>query len=239
MKTIIFKELDALYRHAADMFAQQATLSIQESGRFLVLLSGGKTPIPLYRTLAQEPWRSRIDWDNVFIGWSDERCVPPQHEASNFRAAEEALLSHVPIPNEHVLRIEGEHDPTAEALAYETKLRSALGRESSVDLALLGMGADGHTASLFPADPALQEREHWFVPVHIPSMAQPWRITATLPLLNGCKKVVFLAPGQEKARALARIRIGGMLPAGLVRPRNGDAVWLVDRAATSQSEKNT
>lgn len=238
MKRIVFKDHDDLYRHAADLFAQQANLSIQRAGRFVVLLSGGATPLPLYRRLTQDPWRSQIDWQNVFVGWSDERCVPPNHEASNFRTAKEALLSHVPIPDNHVFRIEGENDPTSGALAYETQLRALLGQESGADLALLGLGTDGHTASLFPANPALQEDERWFVPVHVPEMAQPWRVTATLSLLNGCKKVVFLVTGQEKTYALARIRNGMMLPAGLIRPQNGSAVWLVDQASSSQSEKN-
>jgi len=238
MKKIVFRDHDDLYQHAADLFAQQADLAIQRAGRFVVLLSGGTTPLPLYRRLTQDPWRSQIDWQNVFVGWSDERCVPLTHEASNFRTANEALLSHVPIPDTQVFRIEGENDPASGALAYETQLRTLLGRESGADLALLGLGTDGHTASLFPANPALQEAERWFVPVHVPEMAQPWRITATLPMLNRSRKVVFLVTGQEKTYALARIRNGMMLPASLVRPQNGNAVWLVDQASSSQSEKN-
>lgn len=235
MKRIIFKDHESLYRHAADLFVQQAGLSIRRAGRFVVLLSGGATPLPLYRRLAEEPWQSQIEWKNVFVGWSDERCVPPHHEASNFRAAHEALLSHVPIPGDHVLRIEGEGDPTTAALGYETQLRTELGKESGADLAILGLGRDGHTASLFPAHPALREDERCFVPVHVPEMAQPWRITATLPFFNQSKKAVFLVTGQEKTHALARIRNGAMLPAGLIRPQNGNAVWLVDQASSSQS----
>ncbi|MFC2106119.1 6-phosphogluconolactonase [Candidatus Bipolaricaulota bacterium] len=235
MKTIVFKEQADLYRHAAELLTQLAERSIQKSGRFLVLLSGGRTPIPLYERLTQDPWRSRIDWENVLVGWSDERCVPPQHEASNFRMAEEALLSHVPIPEDHVLRIEGEHDPAAAAMAYESRLRSLLGREVGVDLALLGLGADGHTASLFPGHQALQEEDRWFVPVHIPSMAQSERITATLPLLNASKKVVFLATGRDKVHAFSRVQHGALLPAGLVHAQDGNSTWLVDASATKNS----
>lgn len=238
MKTIVFREQAGLYRHAAELFIQLAEGAIQRRSRFLVLLSGGKTPIPLYEHLTQDPWRSRIDWKNVFIGWSDERCVSPQHEASNFRAAEDALLSHVPVPGDHVLRIGGELDPSAEAVAYETRVRSLLGREVGVDLALLGLGADGHTASLFPAHQALQEDERWFVPVHIPSMAQSERITATLPLLNASKKVVFLATGGDKAHAFSRVQHGALLPAGLVHAQDGDSTWLVDTSATKNSKEN-
>ncbi|MFC2108407.1 6-phosphogluconolactonase [Candidatus Bipolaricaulota bacterium] len=238
MKTIVFSKQDDLYRHAAELFTQLAERSIQKGGRFLVLLSGGSTPIPLYERLTQDPWRARIDWGNVFVGWSDERCVPPQHEASNFRMAEEALLSHVPIPDGHVLRIEGELDPSVEAVAYESRIRSLLGREVGVDLALLGLGTDGHTASLFPGHQALQEEDRWFAPVHIPSIAHPWRITATLPLLNASKKVVFLATGRDKAHAFSRIRHGALLPAGLVRPQDGDTTWLVDASATKNSKQN-
>lgn len=237
MKIIVFREQDDLYRHAADLFAQLAEQSIRRRRRFLVLLSGGKTPIPLYRRLTQAPWSSQIDWENVFIGWSDERCVPPWHEASNFRAAEEALLSHLPVSRDHLFRIEGEGDPAIEALTYETRLRSLLGRESGVDLALLGLGADGHTASLFPGREALQEDERWFVPVYIPSAAQPWRISATLPLLNASKKVVFLVVGGEKAHALSRIQSGESLPAGLIRPQDGNVVWLVDRPTSRNLEQ--
>jgi len=236
MKTIIFSEQDELYRYAADLFTRLAERSIQERGRFLVLLSGGRTPIPLYQQLTKDPWRSRIDWENVFVGWSDERCVPLHHKESNFGAANEALLSHVPIPLDHVLRIEAERDPTTASLAYETRLRSVLGRESCVDLALLGLGTDGHTASLFPGQQALQENERWFVPVHIPAAPQPRRISATLPLLNGCKSVILLVTGEDKQDAFTRILSGELLPAGLVRPQSGDVIWLVDESASSESK---
>ena len=238
MKRIVFKDHASLYDHAADLFAQHADLSIRRHGRFVVLLSGGKTPLPLYRRLTQEPWQRQINWGNVFVGWSDERCVPPDHEESNFRAAQETLLSHVPIPTDHIFRIEGEGDPETTSLAYETQLQTALGEGVEPDLTLLGLGTDGHTASLFPADPALQERERWFVPVHIPELPQPWRITATLPLLNKSRRVIFLVTGQEKTYALTRIRNGMMLPAGLVRPQHGTAIWLVDQAALSQSNRS-
>ena len=238
MKIIVFREIDSLYLHAATVFTQQAEQAIQSRGRFIVLLSGGMTPRPLYQLLAQDVWRAQIDWSNVVVGWSDERCVPADHAASNYKLAYEALLSHVPIPADHVLRIDGEIDPEEAASTYEANLRRVIGSESGADLALLGLGTDGHTASLFPAHPALHEDECWFVPVHVPEMAQPWRISATLPLLNASRRALFLVTGKEKAHALARIRNGAFLPAGLIRPQAGGAVWLADQAATSQSRKN-
>ena len=237
MKRVVFKDQAGLYDHAANLFTQLADRSIRRSGRFVVLLSGGKTPLPLYQRLTQEPWRGQVDWEKVIVGWSDERCVSPNHVASNSRAAQESLLSHVAIPNDHIFRIDGGNDPTEAAQAYEGRLRNILGQDFEPDLTLLGLGADGHTASLFPADPALRERERWFIPVNIPELPQPWRITATLPLLNKSRKVVFLVTGQEKAYALARIRNGMMLPAALVCPQNGTTIWLVDLATASQSEK--
>ena len=237
MKKIVFKHLDDLYHHAANFFSQQANLSIRRSGRFIVLLSGGGTPLPLYRLLTQDPWRSQIDWANIFAGWSDERCVPPTHESSNYRAAYETFLSHVPIPDNQIFRIEGERNPLDAADAYEAQLQDLIRNDIGVDLALLGMGADGHTASIFPATPAIQEDEHWFIPVHIPEMAQPRRITATLSFLNQSRQTAFLVTGQEKAHALARIQNGMMLPAGLIRPRRGNAIWLVDQASSSQFER--
>lgn len=238
MKKILFKRLDDLYHHAADFFSQQADLSIRKSGCFIVLLSGGETPLPLYRLLAQDPWRSQVDWANVFVGWSDERCVPPTHESSNYRAADEAFLSHIAIPENHVFRIEGERNPLDAANTYESQLQELIHDDIGIDLTLLGMGADGHTASIFPASEALHEDKHWFVPVNVPEMAQPQRITATLSFLNQCRRAVFLVTGKEKTHALARIQNGMMLPAGLIRPQRGSAIWLVDQAASSQSKEN-
>jgi len=238
MKIVVFKKVADLYRHAANVFAQQAKQAIHAHGRFVVFLSGGRSPLPLYQLLAEEPYRSQLDWRRVFVGWSDERCVSPDHTASNYQMAHEALLSLVPIPDDQILRIDGEDDPEHTASAYEAKVRCVIGAEPAVDLCLLGLGADGHTASLFPAHPALREEDRWFVPVNQSALPQPTRISATLPFLDASNKVLFLVTGSEKAHALARIRNGAFLPAGLVRPQGGNAVWLVDQAATSQSGKN-
>ena len=238
MKIIVFREVADLYRRAANVFAQQAEQAMTARGRFIVFLSGGGTPLPLYRLLAQDPWRSQVDWANIVVGWSDERCIPPDHAASNYHMAHESLLSQVPVPADQILRIDAEDDPEHAASGYEAKVRSVLGDEPGADLCLLGLGVDGRTASLFPAHPALQEEARWFVPIHQPELPQPWRVSATLPFLNASNKTLFLVTGSEKAHALARIRNGAFLPAGLVHPRAGAAVWLVDQAATSQPRKN-
>jgi 6-phosphogluconolactonase len=235
MKIFQFSHQEELFHHAAELFTRTSEHSIRDHGRFIALLSGGTTPIPLYQLLASNPWRSQLDWKHIFIGWCDERCVSPNHEASNFRGATQALLAHVPIPEANVFRIEGERDPESAAVAYESALRSLLGDESGADLAILGLGADGHTASLFPGQTAWQEDTHWFVPVQVPSMPQPWRITATLPLLNSSRRVVFLVNGKEKAEVFARVRRKEWLPATLVHPKGGDAIWLVDKTALGSS----
>jgi 6-phosphogluconolactonase len=233
MRRLVFPTSDALYDFAAADFTRRSQSSIHERGTFHVLLCGGETPIPLYRRLASEPWRSRIEWDRVIIGWSDERCVPENHPASNYGRVRAALFSHLPIPPKHVLRIRGEEDPKVEAAAYARRLKAAMNHDVP-DLALLGMGADGHTASLFPGHPALFEDREWYVPVHVPSLDPAWRVTATYPLLNACRQALFLVTGTSKADALARARSGALSPATLVRPEHGDVIWLVDRSAQQQ-----
>ncbi|MFC2078502.1 6-phosphogluconolactonase [Candidatus Bipolaricaulota bacterium] len=229
MKIVVFRELDDLYCHAADRFARLAEESIQQRGRFLVLLSGGTTPIPLYQRLTKDPWRSQVDWRNIIVGWGDERCVPPNDEASNYRQAFEALLSHVPVHTDHILRIRGELDPEAGAVDYEQRLRHVMGEQSSLDLVLLGLGADGHTASLFPDGAALQETSRWFAAAEAP-IPPVHRVTVTLPLTNASRSVMFLATGGDKAGAFARIRQGEALPAAAIHLVDSDPVWLVDEA---------
>ncbi len=235
MRLLQFSDRDALYAAAADRFVHLARDAIRQRGRFCVLLSGGSTPIPLYRRLCIDPWRTRVDWSRLLIGWGDERCVPPDHPASNYRAALEAVLSHVPIPPEQVFRIRGELDPSREASAYGERLRSAMGRsdDAVIDLSLLGLGTDGHTASLFPGDPSLDVKESVFIPVHRPHETPPWRITASLPFLNASREILFLITGKEKAHALAAVRAGSDLPAAQIWPASGRIIWIADRTACS------
>jgi 6-phosphogluconolactonase len=226
---------------AVDKIVRLAAAAVAERGRFMLAVSGGKTPEPLYELLAQSPWRERIDWTRVEVFWSDERCVPPESSESNFRLVHESLLSKLdPVPRA-VHRIEGEGpDRDRAAEAYEDEIRLAFGARRgegppSFDLVLLGMGADGHTASLFPHAPALGESVEWVVSSRAPAPPHD-RITMTLPLLNRARTALFLVAGAEKSAALAAVLSGSghdPLPARRVAPEHGELLWLVDRAAAS------
>jgi len=222
----------ALYDDAADRFARIGAEAIRDRGRFLVALSGGDTPRPLLERLASPAYAKRLDWSVVDVFWTDERCVPASHVQSNYRAAREALLDRVPIPTDRIHRIAGEIDPLAAADAYELTLREVLGKEGRLDLILLGIGADGHTASLFPRHQALTETGRWGVPVHAPA-DPPWRVTMTLPLINAARHVLFLVIGSEKAAAVRDLQEGEPLPASMVRPADGTLTFLVDAEAAS------
>ncbi len=218
-----------------------------------VLLSGGSTPRALFALLADPaaPFRARIPWSTLRCFWGDERHVPPDHPDSNFRMAREALLDHVPVPAGHIHRIAGETaDAAAAARAYEAELVAAFGLQADRDggdaaaldwprfsLVLLGLGEEGHTASLFPASPALAESRHL--------TAAPWveahhtyRITVTPPVLNHGARVLFLVSGAAKAEALAAVLDGpprpSLYPAQVVAPAGGRLLWLVDRAAAAR-----
>lgn len=230
MKTTVHDTTDLLYDGAAALFSEHSCEAIDARGRFSVALPGGRSPRGLYERLAGSPWRDRIDWPSVHVFWSDERCVPPDDAASNYRTARRCLLDRVPIPRTNVHRIEGERQPLDAADAYEVQLRGFLGPEGHLDLVLLGMGGDGHTASLFPRHQGLLEIHRWILPVHTPA-EPPWRITMTLPLINAARHVLFLVTGSEKAQALERIRAGEDLPAARVAPGNGNVTWLLDREA--------
>jgi 6-phosphogluconolactonase len=233
MKLVRFDTREALFAHAADRFVRIGIEAIRERGRYLVALSGGETPRPLYERLAAS---SELDWAAVDVFWADERSVPPTDPRSNYRSARETLLDRVPIPADRIHRIAGELDPLAAADAYEVELRSVLGAGGRFDLILLGMGADGHTASLFPRHQALTETERWIVPVHA-SAEPPWRVTMTLPLINAARHVLFLAAGAEKATAVRDLVDGKPLPAAMVRPRDGTVTFLVDEEAASLLEE--
>jgi 6-phosphogluconolactonase len=217
---------------AAERFIGLASAAISERGHFFVALSGGSTPRPVYALLAEEPFVSRVDWTRVHVFWGDERCVPPDHPDSNYRMASRALLDHVPIPAENVHRIQGELLPQEAALVYRAELREVLGDDRRFDLILLGMGTDGHTASLFPGAMALEERERDVVAVYVEKRTA-WRVTLTLPLINAARHVMFLVSGAGKAPLLARVRAGDPLPAALVQPEDGQLTWLVDRHAAA------
>jgi 6-phosphogluconolactonase len=229
---------EVLFRAAAEEFAQAAEEAVRSRGSFTVALSGGSTPKGLYSLLAGDPnLRSRTPWESVHFFWGDERHVPPEHPDSNFRMAQETMLSRVPAG--HVFRIKGEiPDPSTAAQEYEQQLRAFFtlfnGQFPVFDLVLLGMGPDGHTASLFPGTKALLE-QHRLVVSNWVGKFFTHRITLTPPVLNHAAMVMFLVQGEDKALALKAVLEGpfepDQLPAQLVRPENGRLLWLVDSTA--------
>jgi 6-phosphogluconolactonase len=221
-----------LARVAAERFVNAASDAIDHRGRFLVALSGGSTPKATYELLAETPHATQVAWRRVHVFWGDERCVPPDHANSNYRMAREALLDHVQIPAENVHRVRGELAPSHAAAAYQAELEDVIGEGGRFDLILLGVGTDGHTASLFPGTTALDERERSAVAVFVEEL-NAWRVTLTLPTINAARSIVFLVSGRTKAPALARVHAGEPLPAGMVQPTDGRLTWVVDRAAAA------
>jgi len=225
---------------AAREVVNVARAAVAARGRFTVALAGGSTPRATYRRLAQPPLASQMPWDRTLVFFGDERGVPPNHEDSNYGMAYTALLAHVPIPSEHVFRIHGEGaDPDAVAADYARVLAEALGvRRGEIprlDLVLLGLGVDGHTASLFPGSPVLKETFRTVAAVHAAAASVPQRFTLTYPVLNAAACVIYIASGAEKAKvvkaALADRVLG--LPAAMVLPSDGRLLWMLDRAAAA------
>jgi 6-phosphogluconolactonase len=233
-----------LARAAAEEVVRLAGDAVRARGRFTFVLSGGSTPRSLFRLLADpdESFRDRIEWSAVHVFWGDERCVPPDHPDSNYRMAREALLDHVPIPADHVHRIPAEDpDPQNAAARYDTELRTSFsladGELPRFDLILLGLGPDGHTASLFPGNAAVREQQRRVIAPFVDKF-NAHRITFTAPVINHAAAVIFLVSGEEKAAALAAVVEGepqvDLYPAQIVRPEDGMLLWLVDRAAAAQ-----
>ena len=223
----------ALSAAAARLIEDVARDAVAKRGRFVVALSGGETPRPVYELLARGH-RDTIAWDRVEICFGDERCVPPHNPASNFRLAWSTLLERVPIVEQRVHRILGELGPDAAAREYDGQLRRLFGDESAptFDVAIQGVGTDGHTASLFPGDTALDEHNRYAAPAHAPPGAKvPERVTVTLPVLNRSRVVMFLCTGVEKRDVTGRILSGAdaELPAARVFGQE-QTVWLLDRA---------
>jgi 6-phosphogluconolactonase len=225
----VFDDVGALIRAAAARLVAAADPAVTQRGRFAVALSGGTTPRPLYELLARE-YRDRIPWAAVHVFFGDERCVPPDDPASNYGMARAALLARVPLAAAHVWRIAGERPPEEAARDYDAVLRRGFpGAGASFDVALLGVGADGHTASLFPGDPALAERGRLAVAVEGPPQLSPRRrISLTFPILNLSREVLVLCAGADKRPVVERILAGDTdLPAGRVHGSER-TVWLLD-----------
>ena len=233
--TVVFDSPDLLARGAADEVARVASDAVGHRGRFAMSLAGGETPRALYQELARDH-RESIAWHRAEICFGDERCIPPHNPASNFRLAWTTLLEHVPIVETRVHRILGELGPDPAASQYDTRLRQLFTDDPETptfDLAIMGVGADGHTASLFPNDLAVEERRRWAVAAHAPPGAKvPERVTLTLPVLNRARVVMFLCTGAAKRDVAARI-LGGdhpELPAARVSGVER-TIWLLDVAA--------
>jgi 6-phosphogluconolactonase len=230
-----------LFEAAAEEVVRSADQAVAERGRFTLALSGGSTPKNLFTLLAANA-RSSLPWDRTFFFWSDERHVPPTDPDSNYRMAEEAMLAKVPVPASNVFRVPAEMpDAAVAADAYEQTIREFFaleaGRFPRFDLILLGMGPDGHTASLFPETEALREKSRLVVANWVEKLKAS-RITFTLPVLNAARAVAFLVSGTDKAPALKAVLEsegpGEQYPAKFVRPSDGKLTWFVDRAAASE-----
>jgi 6-phosphogluconolactonase len=232
----ILENAEGVAHAAADCFVDITLSSISAQGRFSVALAGGSTPRRTYELLATEEYRNRIAWPKVHIFFSDERCVPPMHADSNYRMADKAMISLLPIPSQNVHRMAGEGDANANASLYEDDLRTFFdgAPEPRFDLVLLGMGDDGHTASLFPGTRALSEAEAWVIANWVEKL-NTYRITLTPPAINHAANIIFLVTGAGKAERLPQVIRGARdpqkLPSQLIQPVNGSLVWLVDKAA--------
>lgn len=230
----VFDDVGALAVELVRRFTRAAGAAVRERGRFAVALSGGRTPEPVYRQLAANG-TGAIPWSAIHLFWSDERFVAPDDEQSNYRMVRELLLSSVAISASNVHRLATElPDPDETARKYEEHLRAFFGSsEPRFDWVFLGLGEDGHVASLFPGSPALEENQRLVVAVRGAPKPPPVRLTMTLPLLNAAREVHFLVCGREKRSILTRVLAGpgGELPAQRIRPTEGRLCWWVDRLA--------
>lgn len=226
---------------AAEFVLWEAERAITDRGRFLWALSGGATPRGLYEAMARAEWSSRLDWKAATFLFGDERCVAPDHRDSNFGMARAALFEPLGIPESRIMRMRGEDpDPERAAREYEATLRRecpVVDQWPKLDLVSLGLGEDGHVASLFPATEALVEQRRWVVPSRAPAGGVP-RLTLTLGVINRASVILFLVTGAAKAgvvRAVLEPRTEGerLLPAARVTPRGGRVVWLLDGAAAA------
>jgi 6-phosphogluconolactonase len=242
IETIVAPDTDALSALAAQHFVEIAEAAVAARGRARIAISGGSTPKAAFKLLADpaEPWLKRMPWQKLELFWVDERCVPPDHPDSNYRMTREAMLDHVPLPPEQVYRMEGELVPEVAAAHYESLLRNAFRLEGAetprFDLVALGMGPDGHTASLFPNTPALYEIGRLVVANHVENK-DAWRVTLTWPVINQGASVFFLIGGADKADILNQVFTGPRdierLPSQLIRPASGILTLILDKASAA------
>lgn len=231
----IFDSLDELNKSAAQLFVRAADEAIAKKGYFTVALTGGSSPVELYRLLATSPYKEQVLWEQVYVFWGDERWVPFTDERSNTRMTFETLLNHVPVQEDHVYPMWADgFDAEAYATVYEQLLQQHLGTGGEFDLVLLGMGADGHTASWFPGTAVLHERTKW-VDAYYLAPQEMHRITLTVPVVNRAKQIAVIAYGANKAEALFQVLEGEKdvekYPAQLIDKKDNNITWLVDDQA--------
>ncbi len=245
LKIVYFVEPDAaaLAARAARYFVEKAEQAAEAQGRARIAISGGSTPKAAFKLMGDsgQPWRKRMPWDKLDLWWVDERCVPPDDPDSNFRMTREALLDRVPLKPEQVHRMEGELEPEVAAARYESELRNGFRLEGAeiprFDLVQLGMGPDGHTASLFPHTQALNELGRLAVANHVETVKDSSRITLTWPVINRAADVFFLVSSSNKAKILKEVFLGPRdverLPSQLITPAGGILTLLLDQAAAA------
>jgi 6-phosphogluconolactonase len=238
----VFNDTEQLAHGAAEEFVRRTAAGRADSRPFALALSGGSTPRRMFELLAGEPYRDQVPWRQVHFFWGDERTVPPDHRESNFGAANRALLSRIDIPEANLHRIQGElEDPGLAAARYEDEIRRffglAPGEIPRFDLVFLGMGADGHTASLFPGARGLREERRLAVATWVPKLSAH-RLSLTCPVFNNAACIVFLVGGAEKGETLRQVLEGSdephRYPAQLIRPQDGELLWYVDEAAAQR-----
>jgi 6-phosphogluconolactonase len=234
-----YTDPEAVAEAAAKRFLDSAKRAVHKADRFNVVLAGGSTPRMLYQLLTRDPYRESVPWRRTYFVFSDERCVPPDDGASNYRMVHETLLAPLEIPEHHVLRMKGEQVPAEAAQRYEVRLGDLFlyRPQRHFDLVLLGIGTDGHTASLFPGTAALEEGERWVVANQVPQL-DAWRLTLTFRALNSARRVIFLATGEQKAQVIAEA-FGGVAhdephPCERVAPLHARREVLLDRAAAAR-----
>jgi len=242
IKYYVEPDPDALARRAAHHFVEMASEAVGASGRARIAISGGNTPKEAFQLLADPngEFRSRMPWSKLDLFWVDERCVPPDNAESNYRMTREALLDHVPLQPHQIHRIEGELEPVVAAARYESALRNTFRLEGAewprFDLVALGMGPDGHTASLFPHTAGLHEMTRLAIANHVPQM-NTWRVTLTWPVINHASSVFFLIAGADKAEILNQVLTGPRdverLPSQLIWPVSGILTLILDKAAAA------
>ena len=238
----IYPDEETLVEQSADKISGLIHQTLTEQEICTFVLSGGSTPEALYSKLSSVPYNHTIQWGKVHFFWGDERCVPPGHADSNYRMAKESLLDHIELPPENIHRISGEISPGTAAEEYEQAVRKYVPDGNGLprfDITLLGIGDDGHTASLFPDTPVLKEQKKLVASVHVPALAS-WRITLTYPVINNSKSILFLVKGASKAKIIGQVLSGSnpdnRYPVQNINPQDGQVIWFLDKEAAAKLE---